>query len=110
MRNPPKGSAMWNFMGKNRKVIIPHLSWIVNSGDNTLFQSDSWNGFPSISSVCNIPREKQILEEMWESKVKNYFIVHEHDGLPMLTQKDLSIIPILLENKMMNKVIQQRPQ
>ena len=44
VRNPPKGSTIWNFMQECRPIIIKHLSWHIGNGGKAFFWYGSWNG------------------------------------------------------------------
>lgn len=50
IRNPPKGSAVWNFILDCRNVIKDHISWNIGSSRKALFWKDSWNGFALVLS------------------------------------------------------------
>lgn len=44
IHDPPKGSAIWNFIISRRKVIVDHITWQVGTRSNAKFRVDSWNG------------------------------------------------------------------
>ena len=44
IRNPPKGSTIWNFMLECRPIITRNLSWHIGNDEKASFWFDSWNG------------------------------------------------------------------
>ena len=55
IKNPPKGSAGWNFMVKSRNLITKYLTWDLGKGEEALFWEDSWNGLPPLTSYDFAP-------------------------------------------------------
>jgi hypothetical protein len=61
MKNPPKGSKIWNFMLNCRDLIGKFLTWDVGVGDKALFWEDSWDGHPPIVSKSYPKHLKEVL-------------------------------------------------
>ncbi|XP_059073459.1 uncharacterized protein LOC131874211 [Cryptomeria japonica] len=50
VRDPPRGSALWNFLVSCRCLITNHISWRIGDGHKANFWQDSWDGHPSLES------------------------------------------------------------
>lgn len=85
---------MWNFLVKSREFLLPHLSWVINSGDKALFWSNSWNGFPPNSSLNQLNTTQAILEILWGTKVKDYISFKSTNGLSNVVWKIFPGLPI----------------
>ena len=69
MSNLPKGLESWNFIANNRHLITKYLSWDLGRGQEALFWEDSWDGEPPIDSL-GLPDDcKNLLTNLWGSKV-----------------------------------------
>lgn len=42
VENPPRGSALWNFLVNCRSLITNHLTWQIGDGHKAIFWQDSW--------------------------------------------------------------------
>ena len=72
IKNPPKGSAGWNFMAKSRNLITKYLTWDLGKGEEALFWEDSWNGLPPLTSYDFAPETISFLKTLRGTKVKDY--------------------------------------
>ena len=72
VRNPPKGSAVRNFMLEYRPIITKHLSWHVGNGERASFWHDFWNGFDKLSDIEGLDNLTQIIEDVWGTTVDCY--------------------------------------
>ena len=72
MKNLPKGSDSWNFIVKCRPFITKYRSWDIGNGQEALFWEDSWDGYPPIDSLGPLDNSKDLLINLWGTKVSDY--------------------------------------
>ena len=77
IRNPPKGSAIWNFMVSCREVIIKHITWQIGDGESAKFWEDSWNGLEVVGENIRDNELKSYFKERWGNTVKDYMTEKE---------------------------------
>jgi hypothetical protein len=73
--DPPKGSAIWDFMIASREIVTNYISWEVNSGYQVKFWHDSWNGAPPLSKMEGVDHMIIAIENLWGSLLINYVSV-----------------------------------
>lgn len=78
IRNPPRGSAIWNFMLSCREVITEHISWQIGDGISAKFWEDSWNGMPVLGKSENFNDLKTYFKEQWGNSVRDYMFETEN--------------------------------
>ena len=72
MKTLPKGFDSWNFIAKSRPLITKYLSWDVGNGQEALVWEDSWDGYPPIDSLGFPEKCKDLLINLWGTKVSDY--------------------------------------
>lgn len=99
--DPPKGSAIWDFMISSRDAILRFVSWEVNNGESINFWIDSWNGLPPLSQNLELANAVQTITNCWGSKLIDYVsVVDIHSGKAMW--KDPSDLLITLLGKLLS--------
>lgn len=77
---------------------MPFLSWGFNNGEKVQFWKDSWNDYTSLISIQELQPPKQILSNIWGSKLKYY--VHKLEPIiGRFLWKDLSNSPMSTNQK-----------
>ncbi|XP_057863868.1 uncharacterized mitochondrial protein AtMg00310-like [Cryptomeria japonica] len=64
IRNPSKGSAIWNFILECRKVVTDHLTWQVGNGAEAKLWEDSWAGHPALKDLEDFTETKEVLVQL----------------------------------------------
>lgn len=73
VRDPPRGSTLWNFLVSCRSLITNHLSWRIGDGRKANFWQDSWDGHPSLESQA--PQQIVLKTcQVWGSKVSDFLL------------------------------------
>lgn len=54
IQNPPKGSAIWNFVLECRSIITKHITWELNNGRRVAFWEDSWEAHPTLKTLPDL--------------------------------------------------------
>jgi ribonuclease HI/exonuclease III len=81
LANPPKGSAIWNFMMASREVVSNYITWEVHSGLSVSFWLDSWLGFPPLVNSPQALEIMHITNQHWGSKLIDFVDAIElHSG------------------------------
>ncbi|XP_057862518.2 uncharacterized protein LOC131070874 [Cryptomeria japonica] len=82
VRDPPRGSALWNFLVSCRSLITNHISWHIGDGRKVNFWQDSWDGHPSLESQAF---QQIVLKtcQVWGSKVCDFL----SNDTPLLGQR-----------------------
>ena len=77
IQDPPKGSAIWNFMLSCRQLIVKHLSWRIGDGKKYFFWEDSWNGHKILDKEVANMDLKTYFKGKWGNFVADYMIEKE---------------------------------
>lgn len=62
-------------------MIIEHITWRLGNGEKANFWKDSWDGKPALSMREDIDLIKQVFEAMWGTKVKDYLVLEQCNGI-----------------------------
>ncbi|GLJ33387.1 hypothetical protein SUGI_0671570 [Cryptomeria japonica] len=104
MRNPSVRSTMWNLLVKSKVLVLPHLSWEINSTSKALFWRESWNVLPPLDSMGKFPNAQDDLKRLWGKKVYDYLSFSRSNGVVKAKWKDIpdGVIPIEEKDKLVN--------
>lgn len=89
-----KGSAIWNFMGKCRSVLLPYLSWVMHNGSKVGIWDDAWNGYCPMDSIRDSSPLKSILLDKWRVFLSDYFNIVQYGNLVVAKWKSIEFLPI----------------
>ncbi|XP_057860497.1 uncharacterized protein LOC131069160 [Cryptomeria japonica] len=101
----PKGFAFWNFLVSCRKVVLPHLSWVVHSGEKAGFWDEVWNGHPALSAIRDWSPLPGILSDLWGPLVADYFNIISSG--PCLVAKWKDIPPLSIDNDLILAFVEE---
>lgn len=91
--DPPKGSAIWNFMISSREAVTKYVSWEVHSGELVHFWYESWNELPPLNQIALLSNSIPCIMNCWGSRLIDYVC-----GVDLFTGKsiwkDLLDLPI----------------
>lgn len=65
IRDPPRGSTIWNFILDCRKVIHDHTSWNIGDGKKALFWKDSWNDYSPLLNDAKFVEISSLMTDLW---------------------------------------------
>lgn len=74
IRNPLKGSAIWNFMLSCKETIVKHISWRIGNAREAKFWEDSWNGHKILDEEEDNIDLKTYFKRKWGNHVAEYLI------------------------------------
>ncbi|XP_059072399.1 uncharacterized protein LOC131873582 [Cryptomeria japonica] len=94
VRDPPRGSAIWNFLLSCRKVITDHITWQLGNGEKAIFWTDSWDGRPSLSLRGEVGQIRLVTEAHWGYKVRDYLVKVRSNGVDEWKWKDVDMLPL----------------
>ena len=72
IRDPPKGSAIWNFMLSCRQLIVKHISWHIGDGKQAKFLEDSWNRHKVLGEEDGNLDLKAYFKDKWGNSIADY--------------------------------------
>ncbi|XP_059068365.1 uncharacterized protein LOC131858903 [Cryptomeria japonica] len=101
----PKGSVFWNFLVSRRKVVLPHLSWVVHSGKKARFWDEVWNGHPALSAIRDWSPFPDILSDLWGPLIVDYFNIISSS--PCLVAKWKDIPPLSIDNDLILAFVEE---
>lgn len=52
--NPPRGSAIQNFICESRDIICKYATWEVHNGRSASFWEDSWDGHSKLGNMLGL--------------------------------------------------------
>ncbi|XP_059066721.1 uncharacterized protein LOC131044985 [Cryptomeria japonica] len=109
IRNPPRGSAIWNFIMDCQGVVMDHLTWQIGKGTKAKFWEDSWAGFSAIRELGDFLETKEHFVQLWGDKVKDYMRCIEGEIGKEWVWKDLSTTSLLAQlQQRLRDVLDQR--
>lgn len=80
-RDPPRGSAIWNYIMECKDIITKHITWELSNSQSASFWMDSSEGMIPIANHPNLEAIKVETILVWGSKVSNYGAIIEQDGV-----------------------------
>ncbi|GLJ49829.1 hypothetical protein SUGI_1058630 [Cryptomeria japonica] len=81
INNPPRGSAILNFIVDNREIISDQVTWDVRNGRDASFWFDSWS---SEAALCHNPSLQPVMEEtyhLWGHNICDYDYPIQENGI-----------------------------
>lgn len=109
IRNPPKGSAVWNFIVSCRKVLIDHLTWHIGNGRLAKFWDDCSATYPAVKDMVDLSDIKTQLCRIWADWVRDYMEVKYGGVREEWIWKDLSTMGLIEAQQILLKhILDQR--
>lgn len=91
--NFPLGFAIWNFLGKCRSVILPHLS-CVHNGRKVRFWDEVWNGDTPLVNIRDWSPLITIISSLWGVFVADYFEIVTSGPLKLARWKLIDFLDV----------------